>query len=250
MRKIVYLTIDDCPTKDFKEKIDFLISHHIPAILFCIGQDLQQFPAEIKYALTQGYIIGNHAWSHKSFSDLSIEECKEEIKRTDDLINALHASLHMERQFFLFRFPFMDKGGYNNNSEFNQQWLSPYTQPEKKNTIQAYLRSLGYRQPLFSGIHQPWYLEHKLHEDADIFLTFDQKEYYLDTKDAPHGLEQETAILARIEEDRPLQRRSLNRNDWADIILIHDHIHTTELFYKIIRRYIDKGFSFQLPVVK
>jgi len=59
------------------------------------------------------------------------------------------------------------------------------------------------------------------------------------------GLAEAAAILARIDEDEPYAGRALSRADTVDIILVHDHRHTTDLFYRIIERYTEKGIHFR-----
>ena len=43
MKKQVYLTIDDAPTKYFKDKVDYLYKRKIPAIIFCVGEQHQKY---------------------------------------------------------------------------------------------------------------------------------------------------------------------------------------------------------------
>ncbi len=81
-----YLTIDDAPSKVFKEKVDILKRKNIPAIFFCRGDRLQHFMDTAIYAIKNGFILANHAYSHRYFSSLSLKECKEEIYRTDMLL--------------------------------------------------------------------------------------------------------------------------------------------------------------------
>lgn len=52
--------------------------------------------------------------------------------------------------------------------------------------------------------------------------------------------------LSRINEDYPFECRSLCFDDTSDIILVHDYEQTTDLFYKIIDKYLEKGISFQV----
>lgn len=42
MEKIVYLTIDDSPSIYMEEKINYLYSRNIPAIVFCIGNLIEK----------------------------------------------------------------------------------------------------------------------------------------------------------------------------------------------------------------
>jgi peptidoglycan/xylan/chitin deacetylase (PgdA/CDA1 family) len=249
MQKVVYLTIDDAPTKDFGAKIEYLSSHAIPALIFSIGKHLQAYPDALIPAIQQGYVIGNHSYSHPYFSDLSLDACYEEIVETDKLLEDLYQRAKVARPAKIFRFPYMDKGGHRDVDEYENQdkWPEAYTNPDKKDRLQQLLRQMGYAQPTFANIKQRWFHEHRLADDADVFLTFDQMEYWLGKPAAPYGLSEEAAILSRIEEDEPENGRSLNRADTADIILIHDMEHTTALFYKILDRYIAKNFDFKLP---
>lgn len=168
--------------------------------------------------------------------------------KTDTLLEELYQRAEVTRPAKIFRFPYMDKGGHRNSVDYeNRDWLGESTNPDKKEALQCFLRQQGYVQPRFENIQQRWFLDRHLLDDVDVFLTFDQMEYFLGNPDAPYGLSEEAAILWRIEEDKPEGGRSLNRSDTADIILIHDMEYTTTLFYKILDRYIAKGFDFKLP---
>jgi len=90
MTKFAYLTIDDCPSSDFKRKVDFLFSKNIPAIFFCIGKLTEKRKRIVIYAIKKNFIIGNHSYSHIPFSKLSLKEGKREIKKTDKLIEQLY----------------------------------------------------------------------------------------------------------------------------------------------------------------
>jgi len=111
--KTAYLTIDDAPSKDFRKKIDFLLSKNIPAIIFCQGNDLQNNQEEIIYAIKKGFIIGNHSHDHPYFSQLTLEQAKEQIKKTDVVIDEIYQKAGILRPVKFFRFPFGDKGGLN-----------------------------------------------------------------------------------------------------------------------------------------
>jgi peptidoglycan/xylan/chitin deacetylase (PgdA/CDA1 family) len=246
--KLAYLTIDDAPTKDFKKKVDFLLEKNIPAIFFCVGEKIKQFEEDVIYAIKKGFIIGNHSYTHRYFSDLEVEECFEEIKKTDEIIDELYAKAEVKRPTKLFRFPHLDKGAHENSKVYEKDWLNG-SNFEKKQKIQDYLKKLGYSQPKFQNINLKWFNEKKLLQDIDVFMTFDQMEYWLDNKDAPYGLSEEKAILDRMDEDFPEEGRSLNHKETADIIMIHDMEHTTPLFFKLIDKYLEKGIKFlEIPV--
>jgi hypothetical protein len=89
-----------------------------------------------------------------------------------------------------------------------------------------------------------YFTDKNLMEGVDVRCTFDQMEYFLGMENAPYGMSEEEAILGRIDEDVPYGGRSLNCLETSDIILTHDEEKTTELFFKIINRYLEKNFEF------
>ena len=222
-QKIGYLTIDDVPTRYTKRKIDYLISKNIPAILFCRGELIRKKINVIVYAIKKGFVIGNHSYNHPNFSKISLEEAKEQIEKTDKLIEEAYKKAGVKRQIKLFRFPFGDKG----NGDFEK--LIPKNKHAKE--IQKILKKLGYRQPKFTGITYKWYK--KLKKDADVVWTFDSCEYELPIE----------KVLKRIDKSPRINSKS------NDIILIHD-FSTPKTFSKIIEKLISKGIKFKLPNLK
>jgi peptidoglycan-N-acetylglucosamine deacetylase len=251
--KNAYLTIDDAPSRDFTVKVDYLHQHDIPALFFCAGESIQKHIPAVQYAIQRGFLIGNHSFHHPHFSDLSLDDCKREIKDTDELINQVYSSLGLERPARYFRFPYFDTGGDASGQAYETKWSRPrpdwfqYKFSDKRSALQQYLRDLGYRQPAFEGVNLRYSADSGLLAGVDVRSTFDQAEYWLNKPSAPRGLSSEDAILARIDEDYPYEGRSLNCSDTVDIILVHDHEKTTALFYRIIARYIEKGIRF-LPI--
>ncbi|MCM1988515.1 polysaccharide deacetylase family protein [Oceanirhabdus seepicola] len=250
LTKKVYLTIDDAPSKDFREKVDYLYERNIPAIFFCIGENIIKYEEDVIYAIRKGFIIGNHSFNHKYFSNMTLVECKDSIKKTDDIIEELYIKSNIDRPMKLFRFPHFDQGGDLNSEAYEGKWSKPkcewsvYEKNDKRLSIQEFLSELGYIQPKFEGINIKFFSDKTLMEGIDIRCTFDQMEYFLDVKDAPYGMYKEESILHRIDEDVPYEGRSLNCYETADIILIHDQEKTTRLFYEIIDRYLEKKFEF------
>ena len=86
--------------------------------------------------------------------------------------------------------------------------------------------------------------DESLGKAIDVRCTFDQMEYWFGVNNAPFEMGKEENILHRIEEDAPYEGRALNCTDTVDVILIHDHEKTTDLFYKIVNRYAEKKFEF------
>jgi len=246
VRKIAYLTVDDAPSKDFKEKVDFLLSKGIPAIFFCEGKFLEKRPLVVIYAIKNGFIIGNHAFNHPYFSDLTLEECFEQIKKTDEIIEEIYKKAGIKRLAKFFRFPCGDKGGLKYEEVFE-----PYGGEGKirKEKIQAFLRKLGYTQPEFEKITYKYYRKAGLLDDVDWYWTYDCMEYTVFEKQL-FGIDSLEKVLARMEEDAPEDCRGLNFPDSEDIILIHDHPETMHMFKPIIERLLTKGIIFKLPKLK
>lgn len=249
-RKKAYLTIDDAPSEDFKDKVDFLYRKNIPAIFFCIGENLLKYKDVVIYAIKKGFVIGNHSYSHRYFSDLSIDDCKSEIQKTDEIIDELYKKSGIKRKIKLFKFPHFDKGGDVSSKEYEEKWSQPqnkwfiYKLEYKHIDLQSFLKKLGYVQPGFQYIDTKWFADKNMLKEIDVRCTFDQMEYWLDINGAPWGMDKENSILGRIDENVPYEGRSLNCLDTSDIILVHDHKNTTALFYKIINLYIKKNIEF------
>lgn len=250
MNKQVYLTIDDGPSKDFRDKVNFLYDRNIPAILFCVGEYIQKYKEDVVYAIRKGFLIGNHSYIHKHFSDLTIDEGKESIKLTDEIIDEIYNIAGVKRPLKVFRFPHFDMGGDNSGDDYESKWSKPqsewflYPRNDRRLAFQSFLKESGYVQPQFKGVNSKYLSDKDMFDFLDVRCTFDQMEYFLGKDYAPYGMENEVAILGRIDEDVPYGGRALNCLDTTDIILMHDHEDTSELFYKIISRYIEKDFEF------
>jgi len=71
---------------------------------------MEQRKSEVVDAIHKGYTIANHSYTHPHFSKISIEKAKDEISKTDELINEIYALANVERKHKWFRFPYGDKG--------------------------------------------------------------------------------------------------------------------------------------------
>ena len=240
VKKVVYLTIDDAPSKDFREKVDFLLSKNIPAVFFCRGDFLEQRTDAVVYAIKKGFIIGNHSYDHRRFSDLTLEQCFEEIQRTDKIIDELYKKAGVRRPARFFRFPFGDKGASKNTEAFEP--------------IQEFLRKLGYKQPKFKGITYKYFRRDGLANDADWYWTYDVLEYAVFNKENVHrkffGIDNFEKVFERLDKDVPDgygRYGGLNYSQSEEIILLHDHSETTHMFRPIIERLLAKGIIFKPP---
>jgi peptidoglycan-N-acetylglucosamine deacetylase len=240
--KIAYLTIDDSPTKDFIPKLEYLITKQIPAVWFCEGARLEQYPDSIITAIKAGYIIGNHSYSHPSFSTITLEKAFDEIGRTHQIVEDLYAQAGVPRPAKYFRFPYGDKGGLTGHDVF-----ATYTVEgkERKDAIQQYLCDLGYTQPKFSGVTYQYYEQYGLLTDIDWHWTYDCMEWSVFQAVPSYGIDNLDKVLARMDENEPEGGRGLNEGQSEEIILLHDHVETTELFEPIIERLLAKGLEFR-----
>ena len=279
MNKKIYLTIDDSPSSDFRENLDCLIVHKIPAVLFCIGNRMESRWADLIYAAQQGYLIGNHSYSHPHFSDLDFEEAKKEIAQTDALIDKLYKEAGIEDYDRLFRFPYGDKG----DKKYGFQFLSPEeidkkrqgrldrlfnmvyklhpvdsrirelekTQKgDKAEKIQQYLFQLGYVRGDLKGVDYDFF--HPLKTDQDWSWTFDIGEWRWDEKQNQNVFLEE--IKSRLEKHNPEdyrgpvnELRGMQHKYAVDLVLFHDRDASNVFFKPVIDKLISMDVEF-LPI--
>jgi peptidoglycan/xylan/chitin deacetylase (PgdA/CDA1 family) len=207
--KPLFLTIDDAPSPRFGDKLGWLRREKVMALFFVWGERIAGNEDLLIQALQAGYRLGNHSWSHPYFSQLSFEEGCGEIERCEHALEALYAAAGQLWAPRYFRFPYFDRGG----------------DPERVAAYQAYLAGRGYTafRPQPGG-------------PIDMACDFDQAEYWLGNPQAPEGLDRADTILARIGEGRPGP---------GDIVLIHDHDYSHELFFECVRRYQASAYGFE-----
>lgn len=109
--KKIFITVDDGPSANTKNLVDFLKKNGIPAVFFFIGVHIERFRDAALYAVQNGFLIGNHSWSHTLFSKMTLEKCKEEILKTEKIIDVVYKKAGIARPFKMFRFPGGDTGG-------------------------------------------------------------------------------------------------------------------------------------------
>ena len=253
--KTVYLTIDDGPSIAMKDKVDYLAERHIPAVFFCIGEELERRPEYAIHAIRRGFVVGNHSRTHPRFSDTALERCCREIEETDRIIDALYTAAGTPRPVKWFRFPFGDKGDLKYGLVFT---TGTKADPHRKQYLQSFLRELGYRQPAFTGITYAFYRQAGLLDDVDWHWTFDVMEYAtMETRSLlrPRSLfriRNLSQVLRRMDERCPYDPRgTLPRGPrWLgepasdEIVLLHDHAGTAAMFPRIVERLLAKPIRF------
>ncbi len=234
MEKKALLTIDDSPSFHFREKVDILLRKGIFAIFFCQGNLLEKYPDDVIYAIRNGFIIGNHSYSHPKFSDISLDKGIEEINRTDQLIEDLYNEAGVKQDMKYFRYPHGIKG--------NITYLSPKILlkrfDKKFVALDAHLKQLGYKKLEFKK-PKLRYPEMLRLSDHDVYWTIDVREWRLRKKNTVRTIEYVEDFI----------EKNLSYSRGNEIILVHDHVETHKYFEHILDLIISKGFAF-FPLLK
>jgi len=54
------------------KKIRLLADHKIPAVWFCVGKNLENYPETARQLIESGHVIGNHSYAHPHFSAITL----------------------------------------------------------------------------------------------------------------------------------------------------------------------------------
>lgn len=85
-KPIIALTFDDGPSEYTKQIIDLLKEYNCNATFFVLGNKVKVYKDTIKKSLNNGNEIGNHSYNHKWLSRLKVEDIKEQINKTQDIL--------------------------------------------------------------------------------------------------------------------------------------------------------------------
>lgn len=191
--KKIYLTIDDSPSVHTRTIVDFLKSRTIPAVFFCRGEYIERHKEAVIYAIRQGFLVGNHSYSHPYFSHLAFAECCREIQATEVLINDCYAQAGIARPHKVIRLPFADRGT-----------------PETAKLIQDFLRVEGFVALDFGAAVKE--------QGIDALWTWDPQDY-------------KRAMIENHEVYRHGLEKVFKERDLAEeVILLHDFDHNHPLF--------------------
>ena len=91
--------------EDTNDLLSILAKHNIKTTFFMTGGWVESYPEDVKAISDAGHDLGNHSENHKQMSQLSAEECKDEIQKVHDKVKELTG-----KDMFLFRPPY---GDYN-----------------------------------------------------------------------------------------------------------------------------------------
>lgn len=82
-----YLSFDDGPEPDHTPRLlDTLAKHGVKASFFLVGEKIEQYPEIVQRIVAEGHMIGNHSYSHWSFSNMNLTKQLDEVYRTDALL--------------------------------------------------------------------------------------------------------------------------------------------------------------------
>jgi len=217
----MYLTIDDGPSRNTPHIIQFLKSHNIPAIFYFRGDSIAKYKVNAVQAINEGFLIGNHSYSHPYFSKISLEECYEQILTTEKLIDECYQLAGKKRPRKVIRFPFGDRGA---GPEINK----PITEEQKIKfyAIQAFIKECGFEKITFEGVHD---------ESIDSLWSFDTQDYKKDF------IKDKAAFLVNLK----INFEQLNQA--KSVLLMHDFNFNFHLFIIAMDFFIEKKVAFYLP---
>ncbi|MCX3060917.1 polysaccharide deacetylase family protein [Streptomyces sp. GXMU-J5] len=88
--KCVALTFDAGPSENTPRLLDILKEKKVPATFFLLGKNhVMKHPDLVKRMAREGHELGSHTWDHKILTDISDDQIRQELKRTDDAIEKL-----------------------------------------------------------------------------------------------------------------------------------------------------------------
>lgn len=89
MKQFLIQTFDDGPSISLTPRIlDVLAEEKAKAIFFVLGEKVVSAESKriMRRALSEGHRIGNHSFSHPRLTDLTADEIRDELLRTEDMI--------------------------------------------------------------------------------------------------------------------------------------------------------------------
>ncbi len=217
----VYLTIDDAPSSFMREKVDFLLRMNIPAVFYCRGEDIEQYLDAVVYSIQKGFLIGNHSYSHPYFSKLSLVQCKDEILRTEALIEQAYSQAKITRPAKIIRLPFGDRGDGKTCS------IKASSNSNHALEIQNFLKKQGFKKAVFEG-------------------TSDEKDNHIDSGWTADTRDYKSAHITNLSTELRLLSEQLNKGN-NEIILLHDFSRSHAAFEPTIKAICASKVHFSIP---
>ena len=100
--KLIAITFDDGPSNVYSPQVlDILKEKHAKATFFLVGKWLSGHEDVVRREVAEGHQIANHTYQHKRMTQLSDDEIKDGIRKTDDLLTQITGQTN-----FMVRTPF------------------------------------------------------------------------------------------------------------------------------------------------
>ncbi|MFT4024482.1 MAG: polysaccharide deacetylase family protein [Flavihumibacter sp.] len=249
----LFLTIDDFPSATAQQLLRLLRERQLPAVLFCVGNLLEKNKEAAVDAIKQGLILGNHSFSHKSFSLMTLDACLDDIKRCDNLLHELYDKAGITWRYKYFRFPYGDQGDGKRGRLFTRKWFG--LTRSKKAAIQKELENVGYRNPTTALLQYPGFRK-TVGADLDWSWTLDSLDWVLGKKESVFGLRTVDQLVCRLTSANPFEcRGKFPDKDYGlpvglnEVLLTHDRENGTDALSKIIDACLSAGYHFTMPEV-
>jgi peptidoglycan/xylan/chitin deacetylase (PgdA/CDA1 family) len=258
-----YLTIDDSPTPKTLTLCDFMTAHNVPAIFYCRGDHIEQYPDVTAEIVRRGFVLGNHGYAHQRATGLSATEVQDDILKCEALIDAAYQQAGVARTGKYFRFPYLDRGcgawvvDYNAMPEdqsaiiqklFAEGLYLDDTKPssdllQKQQDLQIWLAAQGFTAP-FAGVTFPWYTHREMSAAKDALYTFSTADWMMTKRHLSKNHPYKTIddLKQKIDSDPFLHDENSN-----NIILIHDQDELSDVFEALIAHMMTRGIKF-LPI--
>ena len=225
----VLLTIDDVPSRNTPAIVDELCARNITAIMFAVGMNVERFYDEAVYAVRKGMIVGNHSYSHATFSSITLEEGIGEIEKCEAILERVYQDAGVERKHRPFRFPYGDKGGAN------------------KAELQRYLAQNGFDKVDDRHLPYDWWRENCLDRDIDTLWTFDFEEYRTQNDETFTR----DSVWEKMKDANPKLGAALLGENQRHILLMHAFDETEAVWPGYYRELLDalqqRGVTFDPP---
>lgn len=85
----IFLTFDDGPDPEGTARVlDILAEHEAKATFFCLGRQVEKYPAIFDRIKKEGHAVGNHTYSHLSGWTTTNKKYFEDIERANEVIGS------------------------------------------------------------------------------------------------------------------------------------------------------------------
>jgi len=105
--------------EDTRRILEILKKNDVKATFFMTGGWVESYPDDVRAIYADGHDLGNHSQNHKNMSQLSDEECKQELLSVHERVKELTGY-----EMFLFRPPY---GDYDNHVITNARSIGYYS---------------------------------------------------------------------------------------------------------------------------